>query len=93
MERNEITPAPVNTAEELIAKMDLILGAAQQWVTVDDDELGAAIYRRCSELPANLSTVQGSQEHWAAFNEKAVAINRSLRQKAYVELQNMNSLN
>jgi hypothetical protein len=73
--------------------MDLILGAAQQWVSVDDDELGAAIYRRCSELPGNLSTVQGSQEHWAAFNEKAVAINNSLRQKAYVELQNMNSLN
>lgn len=93
MEHNEIMPAPVNTPEELIAKMDLILGAAQQWVTIEDDELGAAIYRRCSELPGNLSTVQGTQEHWEAFNQKAVAIQRALQQKAYVELQAMNSLN
>lgn len=93
MESNEFTPAPVNTAEELIAKMDLILGAAQQWVNDDDDALGAAIYRRCSELPANLASVQGTQDHWRVFDQKAIAINHALRQKNYVELQGLHSLN
>lgn len=89
----DFPPAPVNSADELIAKMNLILGAAEQWVNVDDDELGAAIYRRCSELPANLASVQGTPEQWEAFNKAAIAINHSLRVKAHVELQAMNSLN
>lgn len=93
MDNHEIAPAPVSTPEELLSKMDMILGATRQWMTDDDDALGALIYRRVTEIPRDMSVVLGSTEHWAAFDAKAIAINKAFRQKAAISLHNLNSLN
>lgn len=93
MEHNEITPAPVTTAEELLAKVDMLISATKQWVNSDDDALGAAIYRRVNEIPTDLSTVHITAEHVEAFNKKAITLNQAFRMKTYVELSALNSLN
>lgn len=93
MEHNEITPAPVATAEDLLAKVDMLISATKQWINTDDDTLGAAIYRRVNEIPSDISAVHITPEHAEVFNHKAVELNRAFRMKTYVELSALNSLN
>jgi hypothetical protein len=90
---DNITPAPVSTPEELIAKLDMILGATRQWIADDDDALAAIIYRRTSEIPHDLVSVEGTPEHWEIVKRKAADISIAFQQKTYVNLQAMNSLN
>ena len=93
MENNEIAPAPVNTAEELFAKMDMLLTATRQWINNDDDALGAAIYRRTTEIPSDVFVLRDTPELWDSFNERVTTLNHAFRKKTFVNLSAMNSLN
>lgn len=93
MDNESIAPAPVSTPEELIAKLDMILGATQQWIINDDDELGAIIYRRTQEISSDIRCVEGTPEHWEAVKNISSNIAVAFRQKNYVNLQALNSLN
>jgi hypothetical protein len=95
MEHNSshVTPAPVNTADDLIAKIDLITGATRQWTLDDDNELGSAIYRRLTELPQDIAGVYIPEEQRAAVQIKISDLNHAFRRKAIVSLHNLNSLN
>lgn len=93
MEHPEITPAPVSSVDDLLNKMDMLIGATRQWVNDDDDALAALIYRRLSELPIDVTKVHGTPEEAEAFNGKVLTLNKTLHRKAYVELTNLNSLN
>lgn len=93
MENNEIAPAPVQSAEELFAKMDMLLSATRQWTLNDNDELGAVIYRRTNEIQEDALVLRDHPDLWEAFSAKAVRLNLEFRRKTWTNLSALNSLN
>lgn len=91
MDVSGVAPTPITSVEELLAKMDLILGAAQQWVEDDNDELGAMIFRRMRELSSDFDIIlsSGPGPDWEAVGEKLMAIKEALRQRSVRDLESM----
>lgn len=57
MDTYGVAPTPITNGEELLAKMDLILGASQQWSVDGDEELGSLILERLIEVSMDMDTV------------------------------------
>jgi hypothetical protein len=89
MENFEVTPTPINTSMDLLAKLDMILGAAQQWISEEDDALGLTIFQRLYEVSAELDVVPDNSEDWSALGEKLLEIKEAMRQKSVNELEAM----
>lgn len=91
MDTHGIAPTPVTSGEELLAKMNLILGAAQQWASDDDDELGVLIFQRLSEVGDDMDTVLGLEPNLdlTPMGEKLMEIKEAIRQRSLGDLQAM----
>jgi hypothetical protein len=89
MENFEVAPTPINTAKDVLAKLDMILGAAQQWVTEDDDALGVMIFQRLHEISTDLDVIHDSSGDWKVLGEKLLEIKEAMRQKSVNDLEAM----
>lgn len=89
MDFPEIAPQQVSSIEELFAKLDMIHEAAKQWEssTGDDDDLGALLLHRSTELFTDLNLIDFTPEHWQTVGEKIEGIAQCVKQR------NINDLN
>jgi len=91
MERLKITPQPVNTFEELLAKTNLILEATKQSVTDHDNELNFALFIRVSELGNDFDGIDCTAEQMAIFGTMLEEIREVIRQANIADLNSMYS--
>jgi hypothetical protein len=89
MDNFEVAPSPIKTGKDVLAKLDMILGAAQQWAKEEDDALSLAIFQRLNEISADLDVVPDSSVEWNALGEKLLEIIEVMRQKSVRELEVM----
>jgi hypothetical protein len=93
MENIEIAPHPVNSIEDLLAKLDLIHEAAKQYSTKSsDDELGLVLLHRAVELMSDISIIDPAPEHWQTVGEKLEGIREAVRQGTINDLNAMYAL-
>lgn len=91
MDTNGIARTPITNGEELLAKLDLILGAAEQWVSDNDDELGFIIYQRLSEVGDDMDGVLEWYPNLdlTPMGEKLMKIKEALRQRSVGDIKEM----
>jgi hypothetical protein len=79
METHEIAPSPVRTMEDLIAKLEMIRGAANQLVSERDGILAKTIHLRVSELSNDSSgVVGGSYWQWRKARKLVKVIRKQI---------------
>lgn len=93
MEHPEVKPTPVTNADELFAKMDMIIAAIPQ-LTDDEEgrELSGTLMRRVGELKRDIDIVQDMPEYWQPVEEKVSQIGQALRQKSISDLNAIYSM-
>lgn len=94
MDTHGVAHTPITNGEELLAKLNLILGAAQQWISDDDDdadELSLVILQRMREIGADVDAVLDRNPNFdlAPLGEKLLEIKEVMRQKSVNDLQSM----
>lgn len=79
METHEIAPSPVRTMEDLLAKLEMINGAAKQLVTDRDGSLARTINRRVHELDNDSTGINGSYWQWRKARKLVKVIRKRIR--------------
>lgn len=85
MDLPEVPSHPVETMVDLIARLDLILGAAQQWAVEDDAEIGVLIHKSLNDLK-QVPHLPGTEEQRIELRSKVDAIREALRQRKIKDL-------
>lgn len=86
MDTPENQRQPVTTAEDMIASLDLLLIAANQWAADDDKDLGALLYQRTSELVDDLPAIPTTPENRMAMKVRVDGIRNAIRQRSINDL-------
>lgn len=95
MDTNEIAPQAVTTVEELYEKLEMLRQAANQRVTMTDDNgdaVGKILLNRLMEMKADLSVIEDKPEHWEPVGLMLDGIGKAVRQRTINDLHTSYSL-
>lgn len=75
-----MTPTPINTVDDLLAKMDMILLGIEQWSGDRNRELMSDIRTRAMELSNDLDGLEVTKDEWQIIGAKTTDIREAIRQ-------------
>lgn len=90
METHEIAPSPVRTMEDLLAKLEMIHGAANQLVSDRDGSLATTINLRVQELSSDSNGLKGSYWQWRKARKLVKVIRKQIRKVLANDNKNWN---
>lgn len=82
MNTPEILPAPAETMDELLSKLDMIHEVAKKWDNTEEGaQLDDIINYRVNELTDDIQRVHGTPEEWQTFSDKCDEIRAAVSKK------------
>jgi hypothetical protein len=82
----ELSAVPITSMNDMLGRLDIIIGSAQQLLTDDDIELNHSIALRMQEIVDALADLDGTLEEWHLAAARIRQIRDTVRQRTIRDL-------